>query len=214
MSDEMITTERIRACFAGTEPVPENSFRHYSVLIPLIEREDGIHVLYEVRAKDLDRQPGEICFPGGQQEEEETYEQCALRETSEELGIPPESVEIVSELTTIYGVGKFAMHCFIGIVDPDAAEEIHVSTEEVDRVFTVPLQDLMDAEPDVYRAKIVQYGPDDFPYEKVTGASDYPWSRFTNPVPVFDVDGWAIWGLTGRATLVLTEELKKRGETK
>ena len=39
--------------------------RSYAVLVPLVEREDGIHVLYEVRALTLRRQPGEVCFPGG-----------------------------------------------------------------------------------------------------------------------------------------------------
>ena len=70
MSDRNLSGSDIRDLFKDTPPVPENNFRHYAVLVPLIEREDGIHVLYEVRAKDLDRQPGEICFPGGMQEGE------------------------------------------------------------------------------------------------------------------------------------------------
>ena len=48
------------------------------------------------------------------------------------------------------------------------------------------------------------------PYEKVTGGDAYPWSRFTSPVPVYDVNGWIIWGLTGRVTMVLVEEIAKR----
>ena len=69
------TADELRDLFAGTAPVPENRFRHYAVLVPLIRREDGIHVLYEVRARDLDRQPGEICFPGGMQEPGETWQE-------------------------------------------------------------------------------------------------------------------------------------------
>ncbi|MFP3361046.1 coenzyme A pyrophosphatase, partial [Planococcus sp. SIMBA_143] len=37
----------------------------YAILLPLMEKEDGIHLLFEVRAASLRRQPGEICFPGG-----------------------------------------------------------------------------------------------------------------------------------------------------
>ena len=59
-------------------------------------------------------------------------------------------------------------------------------------------------------AELIQYGPENFPYERVVGADSYPWSRLTSPVPVYDVNGWAIWGLTGRATKVLVEEIRKR----
>ena len=117
---------------------------------------------------------------------------------------------MLTELTVIYGVGRFAMHCFLGLVDGEAAEDLKLSQIEVDRVFTVPLQDLLDAEPEDYRAKLVQYGPEDFPYERVVGADSYPWTTMTSPVPVYDVNGWAIWGLTGRATKALVEEIRKR----
>ena len=210
MSDRNLSGSDIRDLFKDTPPVPENNFRHYAVLVPLIEREDGIHVLYEVRAKDLDRQPGEICFPGGMQEPGETYEECALREAYEEIGLMPENVEVINELTVIYGVGRFAMHCFTALVPAEAADSLRLSEIEVDQVFEVPLRDLMEAEPENYRARLVQYGPEEFPYERVVGADSYPWSKMTSPVPVFDVNGWAIWGLTGRVTKVLVEEIRRR----
>ena len=49
--------------------------RAFAVLVPLVEREDGLHVLYEVRALTLRHQPGEVCFPGGHIEAGETPEQ-------------------------------------------------------------------------------------------------------------------------------------------
>ena len=210
MSEKSLSAGDIRQIFQGQPSVAENGFRHYAVMIPMVVRDDGIHVMYEVRAKDLDRQPGEICFPGGEQEAGETWQECALRETWEEIGIPPESVEMFDELTTIYGAGRFAMHCFPALVDPEAVDQMQISADEVDQVFTVPPQDLMDAEPELYRARLIQYGPEDFPYEKVTGGDAYPLSRFTSPVPVYDVNGWIIWGLTGRVTMVLVEEIAKR----
>ena len=208
----MISSDDIRSIFEDAPPVPENGFRHYAVLVPVIPREDGLHVLYEVRAKDLDRQPGEICFPGGEQEPGETWQECALRESFEEVGITPDSVEVINELTTIYGIGRFSMHCFLGILQPDALESLVLSDAEVAEVFTVPLQDLMDADPEMYRAKLIQEGPEDFPYERVTGGEEYPWSITSSPVPIYDVNGWIIWGLTGRVTRVLVEEIRKKLE--
>ena len=50
------------------------------------------HLLFEVRADTLDRQPGEVCFPGGHMESGETPAACALRETEEELSIPSAAI--------------------------------------------------------------------------------------------------------------------------
>ena len=51
------------------------------MLVPLVERPEGLCLLYEVRADTLGRQPGEVCFPGGKMEGAESPESCALRET-------------------------------------------------------------------------------------------------------------------------------------
>ena len=53
----------------------------YAVLVPLVEHDGELSVLYEVRAATLRRQPGEVCFPGGRMEPGETPEVSALRET-------------------------------------------------------------------------------------------------------------------------------------
>ena len=200
--------EKLREALQRKTPVMENGFRHFSVLIPLIVREDGIHVLYEVRARGLDRQPGEICFPGGEVEKGEDWKTCALRETFEEIGIPQESIEILDELTTIYGSGKFAMHVYPGILDAEAERQLDPSEAEVAEVFTVPLEHLLQTEPELYYSRMTQEGPEDFPYDRVTGGAPYPWSRASSLVPVYDVDGWIIWGLTGRATKVLLEQIE------
>ena len=84
--------------------------RSYAVLVPLVEREDGIHVLYEVRSLTLRRQPGEVCFPGGHIEVGETPEQCALRETFEELGIPEGEVRVLGRLDFIAHRSNFIMY--------------------------------------------------------------------------------------------------------
>ena len=47
------------------QAIDEDIYKQYSVMVPLIRKEDGIHVLFEQRASRLKRQPGEICFPGG-----------------------------------------------------------------------------------------------------------------------------------------------------
>ena len=84
--------DRLRRRYGGRTPGLLGARRSYAVLCPLVERPEGLHLLYEVRSAALHRQPGEVCFPGGQVEAGETPEQCALRETEEELSIPRREV--------------------------------------------------------------------------------------------------------------------------
>ena len=73
-----------------------NGRSDFAVLVPLVERNGELHLLYEVRAEGI-RQPREVCFPGGKMEPGEDAVTCALRETWEELGIPKEAIEVIGE---------------------------------------------------------------------------------------------------------------------
>lgn len=79
--------ETLRRRFGGHTPTLLGERHRYAVLCPLVEREDGLHFLYEVRAAPSVR-AGEVCFPGGRMETGESPAECALRETEEELAIP------------------------------------------------------------------------------------------------------------------------------
>ena len=59
--------------------IGEEKETSFAVLIPLIKKEDGYHVLFEVRAKHLNKQPGEVCFPGGKVEPGESTYEAAVR---------------------------------------------------------------------------------------------------------------------------------------
>ena len=87
-----MTLEQLEEKLKGREPGLMDASGQYAVLVPLVEREGKLHILYEVRSQDMRRQPGEVCFPGGRIEGDETPEACAIRETEEELGIPAEAM--------------------------------------------------------------------------------------------------------------------------
>ena len=85
----------------GRQPsiLGDHELQKYAVLLPLIEVENETHILFEVRSLNLRRQPGEICLPGGKIEQDDLDpSQCAIRETSEELGIDIFQVEEVFPL--------------------------------------------------------------------------------------------------------------------
>lgn len=90
-----MTLEQLEEKLRGREPGLMDASGQYAVLVPLVEREGKLHILYEVRSQDMRRQPGEVCFPGGRIEGDETPEACAIRETEEELGIPTASITVL-----------------------------------------------------------------------------------------------------------------------
>lgn len=172
----------------------------YAVLVPLVEREDGWYLLYEVRARSMRRQPGEVCFPGGRIEGEESPEECALRETEEELSIPSSTVRILGRLDFIIHRANFIMYPVLGLVDARAVEYMTQNPGEVEETFLVPVRHLLEAKHLEYSYKLIPQTGEDFPYEFIGIPRDYHWQPGGEMVPVYPWEGHAIWGLTGRIT--------------
>lgn len=205
-----LKADDIERIFGERRAGAEDFFKFFSVLVPVVEKNGALYLLYEVRAKHMARQPGEICFPGGELEPGESMENCALRETWEEIGIPPEQIKIVNQLDTIFTYSNFAMHCYLGIIEESALDGMKLNPDEVDEVFLLPLDWLMSNEPDVYWTKIIPRPPEDFPYFEVTGGEPYNWRYGKAPVPVYkEWDGKILWGLTARITKRFTDVIKE-----
>lgn len=179
----------------------------YAVLVPLVEGEEGPSLLYEVRAGSLRRQPGEVCFPGGQVEAGETPEQCALRETEEELSIPRREVEILGRPDFICNQAGFLMQPVLGLVSAAGAAALAPSPAEVAEAFTVPLSFFRETPPERYVYELLPEVPGDFPYEAVGIPADYRWARGRVEVPIWYWQGRAIWGMTARLTQDLVRHL-------
>lgn len=200
-----MTVQEFREKWAGHVPGIQDMKASYGVLVPLVERPEGLCLLYEVRADTLGRQPGEVCFPGGRVEAGETPSDCALRETWEELGIPQAAVELIAPLDLLTHQGGFVIHPFLGVVDPAAA--VCPSPAEVKEVFTVPVNWLLAHPPAVYSYDLVPQVGEDFPYERVGFPRGYRWRGGKVTVPIYDWPEHPIWGLTGRITRRLLEDM-------
>lgn len=153
-----------------------------AVLIPVLLREDGYHVLYEVRAAKLQTQPGEICFPGGRIEPGEEPRETAVREAMEELCIRRDQVEVISELDRNAGPGGIPLFAFIGVLHGYAGTW---SRAEVEYVFTLPLGWILAHPPRTYRIGLSQKFPEDFPYDKVPFGRGYHWRMPFQEVPFY-----------------------------
>jgi len=113
-----------------------------AVLVPLFIRSDELHVVLTRRRDDLRRHAGEISFPGGRRDDGDA-DLCvtALREAHEEVGIPPEAVELVGALQPTPTIAtNYAIYPFVGLIEPDFAWER--SEREVAEVLELPLADV------------------------------------------------------------------------
>jgi 8-oxo-dGTP pyrophosphatase MutT (NUDIX family) len=190
----------LEALLKDRTPGLMDSKRAYAVLVPLVEQNGELCLLYEVRARTLRRQPGEVCFPGGLMEKGESPEDCALRETWEELAIPDRCVRLLGRLDFIAHRASFLMQPVLGVVDSSALDRMAPSPAEVEEVFFVPLSHLLRTPPIEYTYELVPTPAENFPYEIIGIPKNYRWQNGRENIPVYPWEGRAIWGLTGRIT--------------
>lgn len=192
--------------FQGRRVTMQAPRSEFAVLVPLLERPDGLHLLYEVRSGALHHQPGEVCFPGGRIEGDEDPQTCALRETQEELRIDLSQIDLVGPLDFILR-GTGIVYPFLARLRVSDAAQIPFSTDEVASLFTVPLDWLRDNPPEIYR-HVYRPHPTDFPYAAVGVPDDYPWAKLMLEVPIYHGLPHPLWGMTARITKHLIDELQ------
>lgn len=168
--------EKIRAALAAhkrtpMEPGPVPS----AVLIPLFLKNGEYHILFTKRTENLNRHRGEISFPGGACNPEETDSmEAALRETWEEIGVPPGDVEVLGVLDDFYSIHNFLVTPYVGVLHRNTP--LKISQDEIERIIEAPLSHFL--KPEIFRAE--------------------DWSRKgrKHPVYFFTYGDDEIWGLT------------------
>lgn len=114
-----------------------------AVLVPLVERREGLTVLLTRRTSHLNAHAGQISFPGGKAEPADTGAvDTALRETHEEVGVPKEHVDVIGMLDRYVTRTGFDITPVVGLIVPPFP--VSPDPSEVDEVFEVPLEYLLD----------------------------------------------------------------------
>jgi len=120
-------------------------FRRAAVLIPLVERPEGVTVLLTRRTDHLSSHAGQVSFPGGRSEEFDSSPiETALRETEEEIGLSRHRIEIIGVLPDYATVSAYRVTPVVALVAPPFT--LQVDPGEVAEAFEVPLAWLMDGQ--------------------------------------------------------------------
>ncbi len=121
----------------GVEPRPA------SVLVPLVVRDSGVHVLLTQRTSHLTDHAGQISFPGGRVEQGDADAVAtALRESEEEIGLPSQVVDVLGRLPEYRTVTGYRVTPVVALIERPFTPRL--DEFEVSEAFEVPLAFLMD----------------------------------------------------------------------
>ncbi|PSP33163.1 coenzyme A pyrophosphatase [Halobacteriales archaeon QH_10_70_21] len=170
---------------AGHDPVEvTDEEREAAVLAPVVTRSDGEDLLFTKRADHLGEHPGQMSFPGGGREpSDDDLQATAKREAREEIGLRPSEAEVVGRLDDIRTITNYAVRPFVARV-PD--REYTPDEREVAEIAVLPLSALTDL--DNYESE----------------HRDHPHYGEIR-IHFFHVDGYTVWGATGRMLVQLLE---------
>ena len=171
----------------------ETAGRPSAVLVGLMQRRDGWHVIMTERAHHLAHHAGQIAFPGGKVDAADPdLVATALREADEEVSLPRSSVEILGGLDTVKSPVGFVVQPVVGLVDPDVT--LSAAPDEVAQVLVLPLAPLINPQRHVRQSYMRE------------GQRREVW--------VIEDNQYNIWGLSASILVDLGKRMSQTAETR
>lgn len=177
----LLSSASRQKCIANLNELPSLTKniakKHASVLVPLCVENDEVCLLYTLRSSNLSSHSGQVSFPGGKMDRDETVIETALRETEEEIGVGAENIEIWSKMCKVDGrSSQIVITPVVGLLKDFDMKKLQPSEDEVAEIFTVPMKVLCDKN---------NHGC--FMYDNIT-------------IPVYNGGKHIVWGITGIIT--------------
>lgn len=120
----------------------DQPLKHAAVLVPLVLQPQGATVLLTQRTAHLRAHAGQVSFPGGRVEPgDASAAAAALREAHEEVGLAPDSVQVIGQMPAYRTVTGFEVTPVVAWVQPPLT--LQPDPHEVQDIFEVPLAFLM-----------------------------------------------------------------------
>ena len=157
------------------QTIPTTGLRPAAVLLPLFRQKGRDRLLFTLRTDQLEHHSGEISFPGGASDKEDAdLMATALRETEEEIGLPPHRVQVLGRLDDFYSIHGYHVVPFVGVIPQPS--NLRLETAEIAAVFDAPLGHFQD--PSIHRVE------------------DWTHKGRVHPVDFYQYNDHVIWGLT------------------
>jgi len=166
-------------------------FIHAAVLMPLFSDEGEYKFLFTRRTNRVEHHKGQISFPGGAVDKKDpSFEETALREAYEEIGLLRKDVTIIGQMDDILTVASnFIVHPFVGLIPHPY--EYRINVEEVKRLISVPLKVFFIDNPENRKDSI-------------------EFNSIKYPTPIYLYNGDLIWGATARIMENLVDIIGER----
>ncbi|WP_051638595.1 NUDIX hydrolase [Butyrivibrio sp. NC2002] len=178
-----------------------------AVTIPLVKRDDALHVLFEKRSNNLHFQPGEICFPGGRIEDGESPQDAAMRELCEELfpaGNGKDHIKLLSSMRPMIGPAGSTVFPYVVLLEDYNSS---FSEDEVETVFSYSLDELLLSTPSYSTMTRKSIPSDSFPFEMIPDGKDYKWHSQKLDMWFYETNNGIIWGFTARLLHLFLESI-------
>lgn len=182
-----------------------------AVITLIVEKNEKRYFLFEKRSSNV-RQGGDISFPGGKIEKNETSLDAALRECEEEIGI--KRIEVLGKVGTLVIPSGIMVEAFLGIINEEEFKNLKINKDEVDECFLVPIDFFKENNPRVEKLEVetkpyyyengIRYI---FPAVELNLPKMYhsPWKSSPREVFLYIYEDKVIWGLTAE---IIREAIK------
>lgn len=155
--------------------IPLETLRPAAILLPLLVRNGEECLLFTRRTEHLPHHAGEISFPGGARHQDDPdLAATALRETEEEIGVPPASVSLHGRLDDFWSIHGYHVVPYVGTIPHPFP--YRVATFEIAELIEAPL--------------------DHFRRPEVHHVEDWTHHGRVHPVDFYRFGEHVIWGLT------------------
>jgi len=160
-----------------------------AVLVPIFDNIQGWEILYTRRSDKVQHHKGQVSFPGGTVEAQDTGPiTTALREASEEINIDPAKVRISGFLPDVISLTNYVITPVVGLMD--SMEDIRIRSDEVVDIFAIPVSFLADESNTYFEKRALPTG-------------------VTVEVPFYKkYNDRQVWGITAEITMELIRRIK------
>jgi coenzyme A diphosphatase NUDT7 len=198
--------DKLKGALGREEIIARHKYLNAAVLVAFYEEAGELYLVFEKRAKNT-RQGGDLGFPGGAREEDDvSFQETAVRETTEELGIARNDVEVLGKLGTLVSPGGTLVEAYVGKLLVADLSSCNYDRNEVEELIKVPFSFFMETPPEIYALTVETH-----PYSVKDGAKiAFPakelglpemyhqaWRGRDRLIYLYRYGEWVIWGIAG-----------------